>query len=483
MARSNWAPEGEVKTAVALVDAVTADVRRGRLTPGERLPGTRQLADSLGVNRKTVVAAFAELEAEGWVVLREGSGAFVAQLLPELGVRVGERPALLLPFLLPPTVETGRESASNADRANPPAAPSQAMLRMSGGQPDLRVLPLDSLARAWRRALSGSGRALVDYADTYGEPTLLAALGGWLAETRAVCPAEGGLVVTRGSQGALYLISRAILRPGERVAVEQYGYAPAWAVFREAGLSLVPIPVDGGGLDVGALAMEPRLRAVYLTPHHQYPTGAVLAPGRRDQLLRLAAERGLMVIEDDYDHEFHYVGRPVLPLAAADRRGVVVYVGTLSKALAPGLRVGFVAAHPQIVSRLAAYRRLVDRQGDHVTERAVAELILDGSLGRHIRRSRRTYQRRRTTLLHALTSQFGSKIIANDPPGGMALWVHAPGVDVDAWAARARLTGVEFTTAREYAFDRAAAPYIRLGFACLDESEIVEAVRRMKNQW
>ena len=501
MHRSAWLPLGPVDSAVALVDAVASDIRRGRLASGERLPGTRALAQALGVNRKTVAAAFAELEAEGWISLREGSGAFVSGAIPGGFVPAGgatvahnapaspgkirapvagPRTISRVHFSLPPIVETGKEVSWPTARMLGRAKPSPEMIVMAGGQPDLRVLPLDSLARAWRRALSGTGRSLVDYSDTHGEPTLLSALSDWLAETRGVRPDENGLVVTRGSQGALYLIARSILRAGDRVAVERFGYGPAWAVFRQAGMNLVPVEVDSGGLNIDGLSAESNVRAVYLTPHHQYPTGVVLAPGRRDQLLKLAAERNILVIEDDYDHEFHYVGRPVLPLAASDTRGVVIYVGTLSKALAPGLRVGFVAASPEIVTRLAAYRRLVDRQGDHVTERAVAELILDGSLGRHIRRSRRTYFRRRNTLLAGLSSAFRADLIPNDPPGGMALWVSAPGIDVDAWAARGRAHGVEFTTAREYAFDGKPEPFIRLGFACLDESEIVEAVRRMR---
>ncbi len=474
MPRSAWTPRSTVCGAAELVDAIAADIRSGRLVLGERLPGTRELAKTLGLNRKTVVAAFAELEAEGWVRLRAGSGAFVAATA-QVATRAA-RPSPRAAFPLPPPVDTGKE-ASWPSPSHPP------LLRMSGGQPDLRVLPLDSLARAWRRALAGTGRALVDYADTTGEPTLLAALADWLAETRGVRPAPGGMIVTRGSQGALYLLARAVLRPGDRVAVESFGYGPAWAVFRQAGLEVVPVSVDEAGVDVEVLSRLASVRAVYLTPHHQYPTGAVLSPSRRARLLSLAAERQWMVIEDDYDHEFHYVGRPVLPLASADTRGTVAYVGTLSKALAPGLRVGFAVAPPPVIERLSAYRRLVDRQGDHVTERAVAELILDGSLGRHIRRSRRVYQRRRATLLAALAASFGPRLVPNDPPGGMALWVHAPGIDVDAWAVRARALGVEFTTAREYAFDHVPRPFVRLGFACLDEGEIVEAVGRMRRGW
>jgi len=252
---------------------------------------------------------------------------------------------------------------------------------------------------------------------------------------------------------------------------------------RLAGARLAPVAVDEQGLSLDALdalAQRERVRAVYVTPHHQYPTTAVLAPGRRIALLELARRHRFAIIEDDYDHEFHYEGRPVLPLASADTAGVVVYIGTLSKLLAPGLRMGFVVAPAQLTERLTALRVYVDRQGDRALEAAVAELIEDGEVQRHARRARKLYRARRDALACALERALAGTLSFTPPSGGIALWARAArGVDVDAWAARALERKVAFSTGRRFAFDGKKHPFLRLGFAALDERELGEAVRRM----
>jgi len=271
-----------------------------------------------------------------------------------------------------------------------------------------------------------------------------------------------------------------LIQPGDVVAVESPGYPLAHRAFARAGARVVPVPVDADGLDVGAvasLARTQRLRMVYVTPHHQYPTTVTLAPSRRLALLDLAARHRIAVVEDDYDHEFHYDGRPLLPLASADPAGVVVYVGSLAKVLAPGLRLGFVVAPQALLERLAAERALIDRQGDLVLERAVAELIEEGELQRHVRRVRRVYEGRRDTLCGALERRLSGAVSFRRPRGGMALWVTAaPGIDVDAWQARALRAGLTFQVGGAFTHDGRPAPHLRLGFAIADEGELTRAV-------
>ena len=205
-----------------------------------------------------------------------------------------------------------------------------------------------------------------------------------------------------------------------------------------------------------------------------------MSASRRLALLDVARARRLFVLEDDYDHEFHYEGRPVLPLASADPHGVVVYVGTLSKVLAPALRVGFVVAPPPVIERLAALRRVVDRQGDHVLELALADLLDEGLLQRHIRRTRRVYAERRDALHALLEQELGGVLTCERPQGGTAVWGRVRrDVDVDAWAARARERGLVLQPGRMFAFDGKARPHLRLGFAQHDPREAREAVRRM----
>jgi GntR family transcriptional regulator/MocR family aminotransferase len=245
---------------------------------------------------------------------------------------------------------------------------------------------------------------------------------------------------------------------------------------------LAPLGVGASGLDIeslSALCARRRVRAVYVTPHHQYPTLATMAAPRRLALLELARRHRFAVIEDDYDHEFHYEGRPVLPLASADAAGVVITVGTLSKIFAPGLRVGWVVAPPPVVGSLARLRSHLDGQGDLPLEAALAELMEDGVVQRHARRARRIYRARRDYLVAALGRRLSDQLAFQVPSGGMALWARVRGVNADAWSEAALARGLSVRSARHFALDGRSRPYLRLGYASLNERELAEAVRRL----
>lgn len=355
---------------------------------------------------------------------------------------------------------------------------------LSGGSPDPRLLPVAAISRAYRRALRHSAKTLLDYGDPQGDASLRAALASMLSAVRGLSVGADDVLVTRGSQMALDLTARALLSEGDVVAVEGLGYRPAWEALGQTGARLVALPVDEEGLSMDALtalAQRERVRAVYVTPHHQYPSMVTLSPARRLRLLELARAARFAVIEDDYDHEVHFEGRPVLPLASADRSGVVVYIGTLSKILAPGLRIGFVVAPRPLLSRLVAIRNFVDRQGDLAVERAVAELMEEGEVERHARRVRRIYEARRDALVDALQTELGTFTHVDLPSGGMALWVRvSPEIDLDAWTDRAKERGVVVHPGRYYAFDGRSRPYFRAGFALLDEDELRAAIRALR---
>src|SRR5262245_19676704 len=456
-----------------------SEIQRGRLRPGDRLPGSRPLAVGLGVHRNTVLAALAELTAEGWLEASPGRGTFVARAIAHPGERppsrwVGPRRprAAAVPLALPEPPVAYR----------PPRLP-RGTLDLSHGAPDVRLVPARSIGRAYRRVLALRGRDVLGYGDPEGDGGLRSALASMLASTRALPIGPEDVLVTRGSQMALTLAARALLRPGDAVAVEELGYRPAWEAFRAAGATVVAVPVDRDGLDVDSLerlASRTRLRAVYVTPHHQYPTTVTLKAARRLSLLALARARRLAIVEDDYDHEFHYDGRPVLPLASTDDAGLIVYVGTLSKVLAPGLRIGYVVAPPPVQRSIGAIRSLLDIQGDLATEAAVATLIEVGEVQRHVARVRRVYADRREILANSLRKAFGSAAEFHLAPGGMALWVRwRMAIDVDAWARRSVEHGVSWYTGRRYALDGRPRPFARFSYAWLNESEIPEAVRRL----
>jgi GntR family transcriptional regulator/MocR family aminotransferase len=449
---------------------IADDISRGRLQPGEQLPSSRSLASSLGVSRNTVVAAYDELLSQGWITGEAARGTFVSLEIPSPSSRRAKSPSQQAGFELPPLRSPEL-----------PLPRKKGLLLLLGGVPELRFLPQAALARAYRRTLGGSDRSLLDYADPRGDLRLREALSEVLSRTRGVAAPPEAIAVVRGSQQGVYLTARALLGPGDAVAVESFGYRHGWEALRTCGAELVSVPVDRDGLDVDALsaiAEQRSIRAVYLTPHHQYPTTVTMPAARRIQLLELAKKRRMIVLEDDYDHDFHYDGRPVLPLASRDTSGVVIYLGTMSKVLAPGLRLGYVVAPPPVIERIAAYRFYVDVQGDNVLERAVAALIEDGELQKHARRALRAYRSRRDTLCKLLARAL-PELRFTVPAGGMAVWAHAPGINVEAWVKRALEAGVAIQSARRFAFDGKPHPYLRLGFAACNERELGEAVRRL----
>jgi len=465
---------------VRIAEAVSDDVRRGRLRRGARLPGARSLAKTLGVDRDTVTAAYRELRMQGWVEPRPARGVFVAASIPDAAPR-RISPARRLRVGVPEEPGFAFDGRDEVDAASDDAPPGGGVIDFGNASPDLREFPVAEFARALRRQLRVCGPALLGYGDPQGHARLRAALAAMLSARRGLAAAADDVAVVRGSQMALVLVARAIVRPGDVVAVESLGYRPAWTAFEDAGARLLHLPVDEEGFDVDALEAALRrrtIRAVYLTPHHQYPTTVTLSAERRLRLLDAARRHRFAVVEDDYDHEVHYEGRPILPLASVDRDGLVVYVGTMSKTLAPSLRIGYVVAPRRLVRRIASLRRGLDRQGDFAVEAAVADLMEDGTVRRHLHRMQRLYRGRRDALAESLTAKLPDALSFRVPSGGMAMWARAA-ADVEAWARRARGRGLVLTTGRACTSDLRPIPHLRLGFSSLREDEIREAVRRL----
>lgn len=417
-----------------------------------------------------MLAAYQELQAGGHVVSQPGTGSVVAE-----GGRAGDGvPPGALPavgFDLSPAGEPQGPSTSSG------------VVHLASGVPDARFLPGALLGRAYRRAITAALENPLTLKDPLGHPRLRAALATMLARTRGIDASAERIFVSLGGQHALFVLTQALLRPGDVVAVEALGARGAWEAVVRAGGRCAPVPVDAGGLDVEALAVlaeRQPLRAVLVTPQRQYPTLAVLTAERRERLLRLAAERRFAVLEVDQDSELHYEGRPVAPLAALDRAGVVVHVGTMDKLLSPGVRLGFVHGPAPLVEALKQVGLALDLQGDLVRERALAELMEDGELQAHLARTLPHYRRRRDVLAAALERHLGSAVKVRRPGGGLALWLEVcPEVDVDAWGARALRLGVSFRPGRQFSFEGAAVPGLRIGFASAAEGELEAVARRL----
>jgi GntR family transcriptional regulator/MocR family aminotransferase len=458
-----------------LASAVADEIRSGRLKPGDPLPGSRELAGHLGVNRNTVVAGYGELAAEGLVSTRVGGGTFVS--------------APVARFDASSNAHTQRADVPTYPLARPLQTPTPQLaaapgaLTLAVGMPDVRLFPARALARAFRRAISPRSRAALSYAEPCGHIRLRRELAVMLSRSRGLAVTPDNLMVTRSIEQAIDLVARTLLKPGDVVVVEAFGYPPAWNVLKLAGAHLVPLPLDDDGLDVGALEQllsQLTVRAVFLTPHHQFPTTSVMSPRRRARLAELALRHRFAIIEDDYDHEFHYAGKPVLPIAAGAGAANTIYVGSLANLLAPGISTGFVTAPAPVFERLRSLREASDARSDVAMECAIAELFEDGELLRHMRRMRRTYATRRDVLAAALKHHLGSALTFRVPDGGMALWARADeSIDISGWQSAGEREGVLFNNAKRYDLLQREQPFMRLAFSYLDEAELTEAVRRM----
>ncbi|HEX2674825.1 MAG TPA: PLP-dependent aminotransferase family protein, partial [Polyangiaceae bacterium] len=445
-----------------LARALVREIQRGRLDAGALLPGSRVLAESLGVNRKVVVAALDELCAEGWLEAVPARGTRVASVLPTMPV-----------------------ADVHASRTNWHSAPeNKPDLQVSDGAPDARLAPLEKIARAHRSALTKLSRGGLGYGSAAGDPVLREVLAKFVNQARGLSCNMDEILITRGSQGALSLVALTLCRPGDFVAVETPGYVPAWRAFELAGADLVRIPVDEHGLVVDELEAQARalggkLKALYVTPHHQYPTTVALCPERRTRLRALAAEHSFCLIEDDYDYEYHFDGTPLLPLSATHDPAVgTIYLGSFSKLIAPVFRVGYLVANAAFVKRASLVREIIDRQGDFVLERAIAELIEDGELQRHARRARRIYRERRDTFVSLLQSDARLKDIVQVecPAGGLAVWIRVNGdVSVSAWSRAAAQRGLRFAPGATHV-EQGDPPAFRAGFASFSSAELERVV-------
>ena len=470
-------PQSREPVYLQIAHALMQEIHRGRFRPGDPLPGYRTLAEQLGVSRNTVMSAYHELKAEGWVEAKARESSVVAAAPPE---RLPPGLADAAPGSPSPQA-IGFDLGGALGGDSP--GPDRGLFRVGTGIPDPRLLPGAELARAYRRALTLHGNLALTLEDSQGHPKLREALARMLTETRGIPSTPGRILVTRGSQMAAFLTAQALFRPGDVVAVEALGDRRAWEAFAHAGARCLPLPVDADGLDLEALETllaTTRLRAVLVSPRRQYPTLAILSPERRARLLGLAVTHRFAILEADQDGEFQFEGRGLAPLASQDPAGVVVHLGTLSKIFSPGLRLGFVHGPELLIQRMKQLRLVFDRQGDMVLERAMAELMDDGEIQRHLNRMHLIYRKRRDAACAALTQQLGDRVAFTVPPGGLALWIQTRGnLDVDAWAAKALERGVAFHPGRQFAFTAGAVPGLRLGFANHDEAELEEVARRL----
>lgn len=442
-------------------------IHSSTLSAGQRLPSSRVLAADLGVSRVTAEAAYAQLEAEGYLHRRVGQGTFVAiQIAKPAPIRKSSGQLRLSQRGLA-IVQTGG--------CRDPQQP----LPFAAGSPDLRAFPLKLWQQLTAQRLRLQGEKLLRYGDPQGYLPLREAIAGYVGQTRGVnCDAEQVIVLT-SSQQALQLIATLLIDNGDVVWVEEPGYNGAKNAFTSAGANLVPVAVDEAGLRPDGSLPPPRL--IYLTPSHQYPTGVALSLERRLSLLEQARQSQSWIIEDDYDSEFHYDGQPMPAMQGLDRHGTVLYVGTFSKALFPSLRLAYLIVPPALVTAFTTARSVYDGHCAQLAQAVTAEFILQGHFAAHIRYMRQLYRSRRDWLLTQLAQHLWHFATPQHAGGGLQLGVWLPGGQEAELTRQAQQLGV-ITPGLSTQYQNASARRDGwlLGFSALTPGEITLAVERLR---
>ena len=397
-------------------------IKNQTLAPKTKLPSTRLLAEQLEVHRKTVVACYEELTLQGWIESIPKKGTYVTESIP----------VLIQQPLVGAESNTSREEARFKFIPNKNLVEKTATVKREGflllrdGIPDVRLIPIDEIARTYRKICSKKSiLEHLSYGTTYGAQKLRTVLAEYLNATRGLHISIENVLITRGSQMGIWLSAQLLLEKDEVVLVGHSNYASANSAFLTMNARLEKVSVDHDGIvtdEIEAICKKMPVKAVYVTSHHHHPTTVVLSAQRRIHLLNLAHQYGFAIIEDDYDFDFNYNRAPILPLASHDSNGNVIYIGSLCKTVAPVYRVGYLVASKDVVDEASKARGIIDRQGDAILELTFAEFIKSGDFDRHIRKVVKIYKQRRDLFCELLQKELGDLVEFEVPIGGMAVW-------------------------------------------------------------
>jgi GntR family transcriptional regulator/MocR family aminotransferase len=443
----------------------------GRLRPGDALPPTRELARSLSVSRTTVTVAYDRLLGEGLLTSRVGAGTWVSeQLRPAPG---GARKARGEGAL------RGRKLWDGFRLGNPFARPARFDFRT--GIPDGALFPFASWRRAMARQLRSDAATAGIYADPAGHLGLREAIARHIGVARGVTATADDITITNGTQQAIDVLARALLAPGDRVAVEDPGYPPPRLLFQSLGARVTGVPVDRQGLVVDALPRHARL--VYVTPSHQYPLGMPMALPRRLALLAWAERNGAAIVEDDYDSEFRFQGQPIEPLQSLDAGGRVAYVGSFSKTMLPTLRLGFVVTPPSLRDAIRKAKFVADWHSPLLVQAALARFIDDGGFARHVRRMGAVYRTRHQLLTGILARDFADQLALVPSAAGLHVGALATDPSVERIRdviRRAREREVAVQDLARLAVGPARRAGLVLGYGAISASRMEEGLGRLR---
>jgi GntR family transcriptional regulator/MocR family aminotransferase len=469
--------------ATPLHDQLYAGIRSailaGQLRANTRLPSTRRLAHELAISRNTVLEAYAQLLAEGYITGQVGSGTYVSPTLPDAVLQLQTTTSLSYPVPARNPSQRGKLLAATPVSA---ARDTGTLRAFRPGLPAFETFPFEIWSRLMARHWRQPPPELLSYGSPRGYPPLREAIAEYLLASRGVRCTPEQIIIVAGSQQALDLATRVLLDIGDRAWIEDPGYLGARGALTSAGAEIVPVPVDGEGLDMTAgISQCPDARLVYITPSHQFPLGVTMSLPRRLALLEWAHRTGAWILEDDYDSEYRYTGRPLPALQGLDSENRTIYLGTLSKTLFPSLRLGYMVVPPDLIAPFVAAKALADRHAPSIEQAVLADFIAQGHFVRHVRRTRVLYAERQATLVEAVERELSGLLELEPAEAGMHLVARLPhNIDDQLVSAKAAEYGVEAPALSTYGVAPLRPRGLILGYAAFSQAEIYAGVRRLR---
>ncbi len=459
-----------------LRDELRGAILSGRLKRGTRMPSSRSLAHQYECSRGTVVAAFDHLRAEGYIETRRGAGTFVALSLPDDSL-LSKRPRVRSPKR-PSHADLSKRGRMSIERVSTLPVSRSIGKAFRAYEPAIDLFPVDLWSRIAGRVVRRAPRSLYGQGDARGYAPLRKAIAEYVGSARGVRCDFDQVMVIAGAQQGLDLAGRLLLDPGDTVCMEDPGYPGAAFAFKAAGARIVPVPADEQGIQVEwAARQRHRPKMIYTTPTSQFPMGTTMSLPRRLQLLNWAINEGAWIVEDEYDAEYRYVGRPVPALQSLDDSGTVIYIGTFTKMLFNSLRLGFIVLPARLVDGFAAARSLVDRHSPTLEQAVLAEFILEGHFAHHVRRMRQVYAERMNVLLEAARKKLSGRLDVQPAISGMRTIGWLPEGEKDQIVAvRARSCGLEVIALTQFAVHYPPPSGLILGFAGSAPAELRRGV-------
>lgn len=465
--------KSEVSIYMQISNQLINAIQRGFLPFGIKLPGTRALSIILQVHRNTIVAAYDELFAQGWVESLPNKGTFVIGKNQEKPFQIQDFEKNNLEHY-PKLTGFSFKTSNILDN---PFEYSNCEYIFNDGVPDIRLTQIDHHSRIYSSILKRKAHKIGQY-NQDGSEFFKKNLSQFLNLSRGLPISKNNLLITRSTEMSIYIVSEILLSAGDVVLVGELSYFSVNMIFQKAGVKIQPISIDEEGINVEEVreaCKKQKIRMLYLTPHHHYPTTVTLSAKRRLELLNLANEFGFIILEDDYDYDFHYDKSPILPLASADTNGMVIYIGSFGKSLVPGFRTGFIVAPENLMIEMRKYLGIIDRQGDVLMEHVLGEMIAEGEINRYLKKSLKTYQERRDYFVSLLEQNLGDYIDFQKPSGGLAVWMK--------WKIPVNLMQLSRNCAQNNLFIPKTLLYqnkyltaMRLGFGNLDLKEMDKSI-------